>query len=336
MEYLEKIDALRAEITKAEKFAVITHMHPDGDAMGSSCAFVHYLRSLGKSDVSLVCEEFPQTIAFIGRNCSPIQGEAGRKAISDADLVIITDFSRFSRSADMESALESTNAYKVMLDHHPFPETEKVNLAFCRTEVSSACEIVYYVLKDLCRSESEVSHLMGGGCGYCLMSGMTTDTDNFSFSTFPSTLQMASELLSYGIDRKEIIANLYNNYRRNRVEAISYFLSNKLTIRPDGLAYILVSKEEWHRFGLQEGELEGLVNIPMSIGEVKMSIYFREDDENTLRVSIRSKEGWSAADVAAKWFKGGGHVLASGGKMRIPEDMASLDEVPNYLEKVKI
>ena len=336
MEYLKKIEAFGQAIAKAERFAIITHIHPDGDALGSSCAMVHYLRSLGKTEITLVCEEFPQTIAFIGRNCSPVQGDAAQKAILNADMVIITDFSRFSRSEDMESALTGTRAFKVMLDHHPSPESDKVNIAFCRTEVSSASEIVYYVLKDLCRDENERTRLMGGDCGFCLMSGMTTDTDNFSFSTWPSTLQMASELLAYGVDRKEIISNLYNKYRCNRVEAISWFLSNKLTIRPDGLAYILVSKEDWKRFDLMEGELEGLVNIPMSIGEVKMSIYFREDEENTIRVSIRAKEGWSASDIAGKWFNGGGHVLASGGKLHIPQDIASLEDIPDYLKKIKI
>lgn len=333
---MKQIETFRQEIAGAEKIAVITHMHPDGDALGSSCAMVNYLRASGKEDVSLICEEFPRTIAFIGRNCSPIQGEKAKTALLEADLVIITDFSKFSRSADMENALESSRAFKVMLDHHPFPDVEKVDLAFCRTEVSSASEIVYYVLKDLCRSQSEMQQIMGGDCGYCLLCGMTADTDNFSFSTWPETFRMASELLSFGIDRKEIVANLYNNYRRNRVAAMSFFLSEKLTIRPDGLACLMVSKEDWNRFGLLEGELEGLVNIPMSIGEVKMSIYFREDEENTVRVSIRAKEGWSAADIASRYFHGGGHVLASGGKLHIPEDIASFEEVLNYLEQVRI
>lgn len=74
----------------------------------------------------------------------------------------------------------------------------------------------------------------------------------------------------------------------------------------------------------------------MSIGEVKMSIYFREDEENTVRVSIRAKEGWSAADIASRYFHGGGHVLASGGKLHIPEDIASFEEVLDYLEQVRI
>ena len=169
------------------------------------------------------------------------------------------------------------------------------------------------------------------------MAGMTTDTNNFANSVFPGTLAMASELISAGVDRDAIVANLYNRYRKNRVLAISHILSEHMLLREDGLAVLTVSKELWHRFGLEEGELEGMVNIPLTIDEVKVCIYLRESaDEPVIRVSIRSKKGWSANRIAATWFGGGGHEQASGGKLRIPEDIASMDEVGTLIETIKI
>ena len=175
------------------------------------------------------------------------------------------------------------------------------------------------------------------GIGDCLMAGMTTDTNNFANSVFPGTLAMASELISAGVDRDAIVANLYNRYRKNRVLAISHILSEHMLLREDGLAVLTVSKELWHRFGLEEGELEGMVNIPLSIDEVKVCIYLRESaDEPVIRASIRSKKGWSANRIAAAWFNGGGHEQASGGKLRIPEDIASMDQVGALIEKITI
>jgi len=139
------------------------------------------------------------------------------------------------------------------------------------------------------------------------------------------------------IDRDAIVAELYNRYRPNRVRAISYILSNVLQIREDGLAIIIVTSELWHRFGLQEGELEGMVNIPLTIDEVKVCLYLREsDDAPEMRVSIRSKKGWSANKMAARYFHGGGHEQASGGKLRIPDDIASASEAAKFIEKVEI
>ena len=136
---------------------------------------------------------------------------------------------------------------------------------------------------------------------------------------------MASELLSYGINRDEIVAELYNRYRENRVRAFADILSKHFSIREDGIGIIKVSSETWHRFGLKEGELEGLVNVPLSIDKVKLSIYLREDGE-----------GWSARKLASEFFHGGGHELASGGKLFIGKDLGSFEELDSYLEKIEL
>ena len=148
---------------------------------------------------------------------------------------------------------------------------------------------------------------------------------------------MAADLIASGVDRDAIIAELYNRYRPNRVRAIAHILSEHLTIRPDGLAVIIVTKELWHKFGLLEGELEGMVNIPLTIDEVKVCLYLREsDDAPEMRASIRSKRGWSANKMAAKYFHGGGHEQAAGGKLRIPEDIPDASAAAAFIEKVEI
>lgn len=330
-----ELQVLNSYLEQAEKVVVITHMHPDGDAAGSSAALSHYLESFRHKKVSLIREELPDTIAFIDKHFHCLSGEDAAKALREAELIFCTDFGVLDRCGDCARELAESKAKKVLIDHHPTPQAEAFELLFSCSETSSASEMVYYLLKALCKDEQERKALFGGACGYALMCGMTTDTNNFSCSSYPSTFQMASELLSYGINRDEIVAELYNRYRENRVRAFADILSEHFSIREDGIGIIKVSSETWHRFGLKEGELEGLVNVPLSIDKVKLSIYLREDGE-LIRVSVRAKQGWSARKLASEFFHGGGHELASGGKLFIGKDLGSFEELDSYLEKIEL
>ena len=258
---------LDRRIDSCGSFVVVTHNHPDGDALGSSSALCRYLRQLGKEKVAVVREDAAQTIAFIAEGDPLLQGDAAIEAIAEAEMILCTDFNGLSRAGAYGQAISESKAYKVLFDHHLNPQMQEFDLVFSTPEISSACEVVYSVLKHMPRKADFAS-----GIGDCLMAGMTTDTNNFANSVFPGTLAMASELISAGVDRDAIVANLYNRYRKNRVLAISHILSEHMLLREDGLAVLTVSKELWHRFGLEEGELEGMVNIPLTIDEVKVCI----------------------------------------------------------------
>ena len=162
---------------------------------------------------------------------------------------------------------------------------------------------------------------------------MTTDTNNFANSVYPSTLEMASGLLAAGVNRDAVLAGLYNNYRENRVRIMGYLQYEDMRITPEGMAYMVATREILDRFGAEEGETEGLVNVPLSIGRVKMSVLLKENDGH-FRVSIRSKDGVSAQQCAVDWFHGGGHEKAAGGKLFWPGDIPSPEGVSSYLENV--
>ena len=112
---------------------------------------------------------------------------------------------------------------------------------------------------------------------------------------------------------------------------MSYLLSERLHVCENGLAYIILDKATSQRFGLQDGETEGLVNIPLSIGKVRISALLKED-EGHYRVSLRSKKCISVNGLAAQWFHGGGHAQASGGKLYFPEDIKDTSETEEYVE----
>jgi phosphoesterase RecJ-like protein len=165
------------------------------------------------------------------------------------------------------------------------------------------------------------------------MTGMTTDTNNFSNSVFPSTLKMASELIAAGVDRDSILESLYSSYRENRLRLLGCLLGEKMQITPEGVAFIVLDSRTQERFGMVQGETEGFVNMPLSIGKVRMSIFLTQQEDH-YRVSIRSKKGTSANLCARQFFHGGGHEQAAGGKLFFPGDIPSPEDAQAYILKV--
>lgn len=167
--------------------------------------------------------------------------------------------------------------------------------------------------------------------GTCLLAGMTTDTNNFANSVYPSTFRMASELIAAGVDRDALLQKIYSSYRENRVRLMGYMQYEGLRLLPGGGAYMILTRDIQRRFDLREGESEGLVNVPLTIGAVRLSLLLKED-EGHFRVSIRSRKGTSAQALAQRYFHGGGHENASGGKLFIGPDIASPQEAATFVE----
>ena len=336
----EAIRLLDMLLEKAETVTVTAHTHPDGDALGSAAALVSYLRVCRKKDaVALLPDTPPDTIRFIIPDGTPFlfhdqAPEACQERLRESRLLVLLDANGASRIDALEAAFRRSTAPKVLIDHHLNPERQDFDLVFSSPEVSSASEMLYQVLLALPDIGGDPSRLPAPAAR-ALMAGMTTDTNNFANSVFPSTLEMASGLLAAGVDRDALLADLYNRYRENRVRLMGYLQYENMRITPEGLAYMIATEDLLERFDAQEGETEGLVNIPLTIDRVKMSIFLKEADGH-FRVSIRSKKGFSAQQCALRWFHGGGHENAAGGKLFWPGDIAGREEASAYLENVSL
>ena len=335
MESVRRLDVL---LGKCDTVTVTAHTHPDGDALGSTAALVSYLRTCrGKDAVIVLCDSPASTVSFIVPNevqllCYDRESEACLARIAASDLVILLDCNGFSRTEGLREAFEASPAPKVLIDHHLNPDRERFDAVFSTPDISSASELLYYLLLALPGIEGDPKRLPAT-TARALLTGMTTDTNNFANSVYPSTFRMASDLLAAGVDRDAVLQDLYNRYRENRVRVMGFLQSEDMRITPEGLAYIIATRAVLDRFGVEEGETEGLVNGPLSIGRVKMSILLKEE-EGHFRVSIRSKKGCSSQQCAVKWFHGGGHENASGGKLRWPDDIAAPEDAAAYLERV--
>lgn len=340
MKEFDKSDlASLAEMSaSASAISISTHIRPDGDAVGSSVAMLHFLLSQGRNARIIFPHHVPETVGFLlesvpeGRVIIHEDNpEAALGAIRESDLLISLDYNDFKRTEALQDALEGSAARKILIDHHLDPDREKFDLVFSETRTSSTCELLYNILKALPQTKGDAANLPRE-CGTALMTGMTTDTNNFANSVFPGTLQMASELLAAGVDRDGILGHLYRSDREERLRLKGKLLYGNMKITPDGVACIILDRETIESYGIKEGETEGFVNEPLSIKNVRMSIFLKEDKEK-FRVSIRSKKGVSANLCARLHFNGGGHELASGGSLPVPGTVKDAADAARYVEE---
>ena len=333
------IATLTSMIEKSQSIAIVGHMKPDGDALGSCLGMYHYLGLYGKDDVKIVLPHRTQAyLNFIVDKESQknilIHEDHPKKAeeaILSSDLIICLDFNAFHRTDRLENALNESTAEKILIDHHLNPDREKFTLSFSETAISSASELLYQILMS--------TPLIGGDAkqipqkaAIALMTGMTTDTNNFANSVYPSTLRMAADLIEAGVDRDFIVSSIYQQHRETRMRLMGHVLKDLMTITSDGVAYIVLDKNILQKYHIEEGDTEGFVNIPLSIDKVLMSILIKEDSDR-VRVSIRSRKGVSANRCARLYFNGGGHENAAGGRLHMPGDIGSIAEVAGYIER---
>ncbi len=339
-----KIDAntsglIHDMVSRSSKITTVSHTHPDGDAIGSSVAVACWLKSLGKDVACIFPDSIGANLEFIFpsdiRKSTLVYTEdpkAAEARISESDLIFCLDFNAFKRTEGLAGILASSKAPKILIDHHLSPDAASFDVCVSETGISSASELAYYVLMTMPETEGKASKLPAESAK-ALMAGMTTDTNNFANSTYPSTLRMASELLEAGVDRDSIVAEINWCYGENRLRLIGAAMKDLMTITPDGVSYIILDKATLDRYDVREGDTEGLVNMPLAIKGVRMSIMLKQD-EGYFRVSVRSKKGTSANSLAKESFNGGGHELAAGGKLFFPKDIASPEDAAAYIEKV--
>ncbi len=326
---LHRVDTL---FGNARKVAVTVHTHPDGDALGSGAAMVRYLHSRGCDATLAVPDPWPENIAFLTDGLEVLSGsgerERAEELIRNCDLLVCLDHNSPTRAGCLESAVEDSGAFKLVIDHHPDPELQKYSLVVSEPAASSTCELLYFVLSGLPGTAA------GGGLpvgvGTPLMAGMLTDTNNFYNSVSSRTLIMAAALMDSGVDMEALKERIFNTSRERRFRAMGYYIHEGVKLLPGGVAFCVFDKMTIEKLGLRDGETEGFVNLPLSISGVKMSVFLRED-EGYFRVSVRSRGDCPASDFAARFFHGGGHFHAAGGRLYFPEDIALPSAAEDYV-----
>lgn len=327
-------------IQTADNVAIISHVGPDGDAVGSSLGMYHFLKKIGKNPTVILPNQFPSCFSFLKESEKILIYEFSQetvvKLLKNSDLIVMIDFNTLGRIDGLKPLIEVSKAKKILLDHHPFPDENIADVVISHPEISSSSEVVFRLI---CRMGffQEISL----DCAEAIYAGMSSDTGGFSYnSNQPEIYTIISELLKKGIDKDLIYKKLNYVYSENRMRLMGYCLNEKMRIYPEfRAALIALSEGEMARFEAQTGDTEGFVNLPFSIKNIVFSVFLKEDKQRgKVKISLRSQGDFPANEVASAHFSGGGHLNAAGGDSTLPiEKVVEKFEkiLPQYEEKLK-
>lgn len=312
-----KIDHFNKWFERADKIVIVSHVSPDGDAIGSSLGLYHFLDSQDKTVNVIVPNAFPDFLKWMPGTKDILRydryKEFADKLIAEADVICCLDFNAIKRIDAMADSVLASPARKIMIDHHLFPETF-ASIVISHPEISSTSELIFRLIcrlgyfEDISKEGAE-----------CIYAGMMTDTGGFTYNSNNREIYfIIGELLSKGIDKDEIYRKVYNTYSESRLRLMGYILYSKMKVYEDyNAAMISLTNEEQGQFNYLKGDSEGFVNIPLSIKNVCFSVFFREDTEaDMIKISLRSVGDFPCNKVAAEFFNGGGHLNASGGELK--------------------
>ena len=315
-------------IDSTNRIVITSHKNPDGDAVGSGLALYNYLTAKGKDAKFILPDLMPQNLKWIPGVDTIVthktQTEEADKIIADAELLIMADFNSSSRMGDAVKSFDACTAKRILIDHHPFPEIRN-DVAYSRPEASSTSELVYELLTEL-----EGNDVLDTTVATCIFTGIMTDTGCFNYnSSSPNVFHIIANLLESGINKDQIIDNVFNHFSETRLRLLGFSLHKKMKVIPEyQTAYIWLTKKELETFNNQQGDTEGLVNYPLTIDGINFSALFTEKDGLT-KCSFRSRGSFPANKVAAERFSGGGHLNAAGGEFH-----KTIGKTIYYFEKV--
>ncbi len=322
---------LLAICESAKEVVVVGHKSPDGDSLGSSLAIAHVLKSVYNIPTTVVApDNYPDNLRWLPDAQTIINYERHpeivAEAVSKADYIFCVDLNDLSRTGPMAPLLMASEAKKVMFDHHTNPVMEAV-VSVSEPTLCSTCELIFYVVNQL--GLLSAMPTKWATMVYC---GMMTDTGAFTYnSSRPEIFSVVSALLDKGVNKDKIYRLVYHAYSSWAIRFRGYVMAQKLNVFEDlHAAYFAISQEEMDDYHYLKGDAEGLVNVPLTIKDLRLSISLREDDhqKNSVWVSIRTVGNVPAHTIAETFFNGGGHENAAGGHLD-----CSLDDACNVAKQ---
>ena len=314
-----ELSTLNKLIEESEHIVVTGHKTPDGDAMGSCLAWAEYLQTQrGKNPLVVMPDAYPDFLHWLPNTERVVRYDKHpslvEEAFAKAQLVFCIDYNAASRVEAMAPVLTACTAHKVMIDHHLNPQKEGIDLLISHPNACSSSELVFRIIYQMDGFEAMTKK--NAVQIYC---GMMTDTGGFTFnSSRPEIFDIVGKLLTKGFDKDKIYRNVYNNYSVWAIRLRGYILSQKLNYFDDlHAAYFTITREDMRDYHFMKGDAEGLVNEPLRIKGMKLSVSLREDDrvDNQVWVSLRSVDDFPCNEMAQRFFSGGGHLNASGGRL---------------------
>jgi len=315
-----KFEQIGQALREGGRFAVLSHVRPDGDALGSQLALGLSLKRLGK-DVRIWNEEgMLEKYSFLPSANLLTKPPADPE---DVDVAIALDTAIQNRLGTALPAVRSAKVW-INIDHHP-SNPGYGDLVYINPKAPATGQILF----ELIRSEKLP---IDAAIAENLYVAISTDTGSFQYpNTTARTFEMAAELVRAGVDVGRVSQLTYENYPRRRAELLRDLLGTMRFEANDRVASFSLSLATAKKLGVLPEDNEGLIDHLRAIHGVIVAVFFEELADGKVRVSMRSKSEKVNVCAICEKFGGGGHVLAAGA--RIPGTLAEVEK--KILEEVR-
>ena len=298
-------------IKERDNYVITFHQNPDGDAIGSGLALHFALQKMGKSGKVLSPNSVGGYLHWLPSvETVHIFDEAQAEGVSilkNADLIFCLDYNDASRTGLMENPILEAAGKKILIDHHLQPK-DFTDYVIHDTASPATAQLIFLLLQEL---KVEIDQ----DIATCLYTGLMTDTGSFRFpSTTGQTHQIVAELMKTGFRHETVHESIYDTFTDQKLLLFGHCLSKQRMVLPDFQTSIMwVTQEDHKTFGIEKGDTEGLVNYNLSLKGMRFGVFFNEEPD-IVKISFRSKGDFPANEFAKKYFQGGGHLNAAGGR----------------------
>ncbi|NHF61161.1 bifunctional oligoribonuclease/PAP phosphatase NrnA [Flavobacteriaceae bacterium TP-CH-4] len=313
----EDINAVKKLLSESRNIVIVPHKNPDGDAIGSTLGLWFYLKSKGHNASVIVPNDFPKFLKWMPGNDHILIFEKhntqSKDRLKQADLIFTLDFNHLGRAGQMEELLATSEVPFIMIDHHQKPD-DYAEIIYSDVEMSSTCEMVYNFIEYLGGKEEITPEIAD-----CLYTGIMTDTGSFKYSSTTSrTHRIVADLIDRGANNPKIHNLVFDTNTPSRLHILGCALKNMVILEEYATAYITLSQEELDLYDHKKGDTEGVVNYGLTLDGIRFAVIFIENkEEGIIKISFRSEGNFSVNEFARKYFNGGGHMNAAGGKSEV-------------------
>ena len=295
------IDNIIEEIDNAKTISILTHEHPDGDAIGSSLALYHALKGLNK-EVDVIIPEVPEIYKFLpGIEIVKKEGK-----VETYDLSIALDCGDINRLNGFAEVFENAKV-RISIDHHGI-NTMFADYNFINPTAPACAQILITVIQEL---GIEINKEIGT----CLLTGIITDTGGFKYpATTAETFEFTAELINQGINVSEIYKRVLQTVSKEKFNLRKIATNRLELLEDDQIAFTYITMEDVENTNSTQDDYDGIVEIGRDIEGVEISIFLKEIAEGSYKISLRSNDYVNVADICLM-FNGGGHARAAGGSI---------------------
>jgi len=316
---------LQEFLSTPKDILITSHRNPDGDAVGSSLALMHFLKANFHTVYVSFPSDFPGNFAWMEGSedvlIYDVKVKKVNKIIDNVDLIFALDYNGLDRIDKMGEYIAKSNVPVAMIDHHLHPK-DFSQYTLSDSSASSTCELVFDFIKMM-----DSKQPLDRKVAEYIYTGILTDTGSFKYSISPKLFRICAELLEGGVDADKVQMLVFNSLHEKNLRLLGYCLNKRMEILPEiKTGIITLTKKDYEDFDIQRGDTEGIVNYLLMLEDVKIAAFVSEQPK-IVKLSLRSKGDYAVNEILSAHFKGGGHKNAAGG--------ASFTGLSSTLKKLK-